>query len=130
MIAKISLTAAFLLMVAPPMACASSRDPANFAPTIRPANESPLGIAVAQDDPNVGTADSDNGDDSDSDDSADDNQNADGNQNPSENQADPQNAAGDDQSVTPQVLNAPGGDPDSAPQVDQAPQPEPVNPYQ
>ncbi|WP_333650402.1 hypothetical protein, partial [Candidatus Binatus sp.] len=83
MIAKISLTAAFFLIVAPPMACASNRDATNPAPMTSQAHESPLGLVVAQDDqPNVATSDNDNdnGNDSDSNDSADNNQNAGGDQ--------------------------------------------------
>jgi len=125
MIAKISLTAAFLLMVAPPMACASNRDTSNPAPITRHAHESPRGILVAQDSqPNVGTSDDDNDTDNDSDssDSADDNQNADGNQ------ADQQNATGTDQPISPQVLNGPENDSDDAPAMNGFAQP--VNPSQ
>ncbi|MGA9724208.1 MAG: hypothetical protein WBQ86_17235 [Candidatus Binatus sp.] len=124
MIPKISLTAAFLLMVAPPMASASTRDAANRAPLACQAHESPLGIIVAQDaQPNLGTdSDSDNNDsDNDSND----------NDNDNNNQMDQQNATGNDQpaAVPPQVFNAPDNDSNDA-QQNQAPQPEPVNPYQ
>jgi len=128
MIPKISLTAAFLLMVAPPMASASTRDAANRAPLACQAYELPLGIVVAQDaQPNLGT-----GADSDSDNSDNDsNDNADDNQNDNNNQMDQQNANGNEQpaAVPPQVFNAPDNDSNDAPQ-NQAPQPEPVNPYQ
>ncbi len=130
MIPKISLTAAFLLMVAPPMASASNRDSSNRAPLTCQAHESPLGIVVAQDaQPNLGTGtDSDSGNndsDNDSNDSADDNQND------NNNQMDQQNANGNEQpaAVPPQVFNTPDNDSNDAPQ-NQAPQPEPVNPYQ
>ena len=94
MIPKISLTAAFLLMVAPPMASASTRDAANRAPLACQAYELPLGIVVAQDaQPNLGT-----GADSDSDNSDNDsNDNADDNQNDNNNQMDQQNANGNEQ---------------------------------
>jgi hypothetical protein len=122
MIAKISLTAAFLLMVAPPMACASNRDAANPAPITRQAHESPPGMAVAQDDQsNADASDNgngnDNGNDSDSNDSADGNQNADGNQ------MEQQNADGNDQPIAPQALDAPGN-PGDAQQA-----PRPMNPF-
>ena len=113
MIAKISLTAAFFLIVAPPMACASNRDATNPAPMTSQAHESPLGLLVAQNNqPNVGTSDNDNDNDSDSNDSADDNQNADSNQ------TDQQDAVGGDQPIPPQVLDAPDdpGDAQQAPQ--------------
>jgi hypothetical protein len=127
MIPKISLTAAFLLMVAPPMACASNRDAANPPPITRQAHQSPLGMVVAQDNQsNAGTSDndSDNGNDSDSNDSADDNQNADGNQ------MDQQNATGDDQPIPPQIPNAPDdpSDDQQAPPMNAYPQA--GNPYQ
>ena len=119
MIPKISLAAAFFLMAAPPMACASNRNAANPAPIPRQAHEAPLGMVVAQDNQsNVGTSDNDN--DSDSSDSADDNQNADGNQ------MDQQNAAGDDQPTAPQVLDGPENDPDATPAPNAFSQP--VNP--
>jgi|SRR5208282_1286480 len=121
MIPKISLTAAFLLMVAPPMACASNRDGANPAPITRQAHRSPPGMVVAQDNQsNADTSDNDN--DNDSNDSADDNQNADGNQ------MDQQNAAGNDQTIPPQVLDGPENDPYSIPPPNAFQQP--VNPRQ
>ena len=123
MIPKISLTAAFLLMVAPPMACASNRAAENPAPITRQAHEAPLGMVVAQDDQsNAGTSDNDNDNDSNSNDSADDNQNADGNQ------TDQQNAAGIDQPIVPQILNGPENDPDDIPPPNAFSQP--VNPNQ
>jgi hypothetical protein len=130
MIPKISIAAAFLLMTAPPMTCASTRDAAGRAPVTRHAQSSPLDMVLAQDDsPSMGTTnnDSDSSDSSDNDndsDSADDNQNADGNQ------AD-QNAAGDEQSIPPTVLGAPDSDSSDAQQSPQTNSyPQPVNPYQ
>ena len=122
MIPKISLAAAFVLMVAPPMACASIRGLANQAPMT---NRSPLGIVVAQDQDqsSAGTSDSDSDSDSDSNDNADDNQNGDGSQMD-------QNAAGDDQPVPPTVLNGNENDPNDAPQFNQVPQPQQMNPNQ
>ena len=128
MFAKISLTAAFLLLVAPPIACASNRNATN------PASNSPAsqaGIVVAQDNPaNLGTSDNDNNTDSDASDNDndsdsndnDDNQNADGSQ------MNEQNAAGGDD----QPAQANGGDNDqndSVPQFNQNPQ-QPENPNQ
>ncbi len=127
MIPKISVAAAFLLMVAPPMACASNLGAATPAPMTRAAHRSPQGIIIAQDSQSsAGTTDndSDNDNDSDSNDSADDNQNGDSSQ------MNQQNSAGDDQPVPPTVLNGNENDPDDAPQFNQAPQPQPVNPYQ
>lgn len=124
MIPKISLAAAFLLIVAPPMACASNRGAANPAPIIRDWRQSPANIIVAQDDQsNAGTdTDSDNNSDSDSNDNDD-------NQNDNNDQMD-QNAAGNDQPLPPQGFNGNENDPNTAPQFNQAPQPQPVNPYQ
>jgi hypothetical protein len=120
MFAKISLTAAFLLMVAPPIACASNR------PSMaRTTNQLPHGMVLAQDaQPNLGT--SDNNNDNDSSDSADDNQNADSSQTN-------QNGAGDDQQIQipPTVLGGPDGDqsePRQVPQMNAYPQP--MNPNQ
>ncbi len=120
MIPKISLTAAFLLMVAPSLACASNRDATNPAPIIRQAHESPLSMVVAQENqPNVGTSDNDNDNANNSNDSADDNQN------------DQQNAAGNDQPIPPQVLNGSDHDPNDTPAETQMNvYPQPVNPYQ
>ncbi len=118
MFPKISLAAAFFLMVAPPMACAANRDGVNPAPITRPAHQSPLGMVVAQDDQsNAGESDNDNSNDSDSNESADENQNADGNQ------TEQQNAAGDDQANPPQVFEAP----ESQGDAQQAPRP--MNPF-
>ena len=65
MFAKISLTAAFLLLVAPPMACASNRN-ADQSRVDSPLGASQPGIVVAQDDPaNVGINDNDNDNDND-----------------------------------------------------------------
>ncbi len=120
MFPKISLAAAFLLMAAPPMACASNRDSANPAVITRPAHQSPLGMVVAQDDQsNAGESDNDSGNDNDSDsnESADENQNADGNQ------TEQQNAPGDDQPTPPRVFEAPEN-PGDAQQA-----PRPMNPF-
>ncbi len=132
MFSKVSLTAAFLLIVAPPMACASTRDTANRAPTTRQAQASPRGTVVAQEDqPSVGTTDSDNDNDNSSDSDSDSNNSADQNQNADGSQTD-QNAAGNDQATVPQA-DAPDTDPgdaQQAPQMNGYPQPQPVNPYQ
>jgi hypothetical protein len=129
MIPKISLAAAFVLMMAPPMACASTRDAASRAPITCQAQVSPLDMVLAQDDPpSMGTtnndSDNDNSDNDNDSDSADDNQNADGNQTD-------QNADGEDQSIPPTVLGAPdsdSGDAQQPPPMNSYPQP--VNPYQ
>lgn len=131
MILKISLAAAFVLMMVPPMACASNREVANSAPITRQANQSLPKVVLAQDSqdaPSMGTTDSDNDNssdnDNDSNDSADDNQNGDSGQTD-------QNAAGDDQTIPPTVLGSPDngqGEPGQAPQMNSYPQP--VNPYQ
>ena len=134
MIPKISLTAAFFLMVAPPMACASNREATNPAPITRQAHASPLGMVVAQDDqPNARHFHNDNDNDSDSNDSADDNQNADGNQNADENQnadgnqTDQQNAADNDQSNPPQVPDGSENDgPERVPQAFRCPRADPL----
>jgi len=131
MIAKISMTTAFLLMVAPPMASASTRDAANRVPLACQAHESPLGIVVAQDaQSNLGTGTDSDSDNNDSDNDSNDNDND--NQNDNNNQMDQPNATGNDQPqpLPPQVFNTPDNDPNDAAQVNQAPQPEPVNPYQ
>ena len=122
MFAKISLTAAFLLMVAPPIACASNRTAASRAP-----RQLPLRMVLAQDnEPALGTSDNDN--DNDSNDSADDKQDSD------DNQTDQQNAAGTDQPIPPTVFGAPdAGQPEGEqPEPRQAPgmNSYPVNPYQ
>ncbi len=121
MIAKISLAAAFLLMVAPAMASAANRDAANSAPIALRAHGSPLGIVVAQiSQPNIGASDnSDDNDNNTDSNEADDNQNADSIQ------SDQQNAAGYDQANPPQVPDAQENDPDDASQVNEAPQPQP-----
>jgi len=130
MFAKISLTAAFLLLVAPPIACASNRNATN------PASSSPAsqaGVVVAQDaQPNIGTSEnsndsdsdaSDNDNDSDSNDN-DDNQNADGSQ------MNEQNAAGgDDQQAQPQANGGDNDQNESVPQFNQNPT-QPENPNQ
>jgi hypothetical protein len=124
MFAKISLTAAFLLMVAPPLACASNRDAASYASMTRHANQHPRNMVVAQDaQPNLGTSDNDNNNDNDSSDSADDNQDN------GDNDADQQNAAG--QSIPPTVLGGPDSDSGDAPQPPQMnTYSQPMNPYQ
>ncbi len=86
MIAKISMTAAFLLMVAPPIgARASSRVDSNTVRMTWQAHQSPLNMVLAQDgQPSMGTTENDDDDskdnDNDSNDNADDNQNADSDQ--------------------------------------------------
>jgi hypothetical protein len=133
MIPKISLAAAFLLMMAPPMACASNRDAANFAPVTCQAHESPMSMVLAQDgQPSMGTTDSDNDNstdnDNDSGDNADENQNADNGQNGDNAQTD-QNAGGDEQTVPPTVLG-PDNDQSEPRQAPMNPFSQPVNPYQ
>jgi hypothetical protein len=129
MIPKISIAAAFFLMTAPPMACASTRDAAGRAPLTRHAQRSALDMVLAQDDsPSMGTtnndSDNDSSDNDNDSDSADDNQNADGNQTD-------QNAAGDDQPIPPTVLGAPDSDSGDAQQPSQTNSyPQPANPYQ
>jgi hypothetical protein len=138
MIPKISLAAAFLLMMAPPMACASNRDAANSAPITCRTPQSASGIVLAQDgqdgQPSMGTTENDNdsdnaGDnDNDSNDNADDNQNADNGENGDNGQTD-QNAAGDTQTIPPTILGPDDqGEPRQAPQMNGYSQP--VNPYQ
>ncbi len=125
MLAKISLTAAFFLMAAPPLACASFRDAGRLSSTTRPSNQSPVGVVLAQDDQqNVGTSDNDNDNDNDNDstDSDDDKQDSD------DNQADQQNADGTDQQVPPAVLGGSDNDRSDPPQAPQNVYP--VNPYQ
>jgi hypothetical protein len=118
MFAKISLTAAFLLMVAPPIACASSRQS-----MARTTNQQARGVMLAQDsEPNLGTSENDNDNDNDSSDSADDKQDN------GDNDADQQNAAGEGQSIPPTVLGGPETDPGDAPQAPAYPQT--INPYQ
>jgi hypothetical protein len=128
MFAKISLTAAFLLLVAPPIACASNRNATN------PASSSPAsqaGIVVVQDaQPNIGTSENSNDNDNDSDasDSDSDSNDNDDNQNADGSQMNEQNAAGGDD----QPAQANGGDTDqndSVPQFNQNPQ-QPENPNQ
>jgi hypothetical protein len=129
MIAKISMSAAFLLMVAPPIAArASSRVDSNPAPVTRQAHQLPPDTVLAQDgQPSMGTTDNDNDNssdnDNDSNDSADENQNADSSQTD-------QNDADDTPAIPPTVLGQPDGE---QPETRQAPMnayPQPVNPYQ
>jgi hypothetical protein len=109
MIPKISLAAAFVLMMAPPMACASSRADSNPAPISWQAHQSPLDMVLAQDgqagQPSMGTTDNDNdnsGDnDNDANDSSDDNQNADSNQ------TDQNGANEEPPAIPPTVLGSP-----------------------
>jgi hypothetical protein len=126
MFAKISLTAAFLLLMAPPIACASNRNATN------PASSSPAsqaGIVVAQDNPAIGTNDNDNNSDSDASDNDnngdsndnDDNQNADGTQ------MNEQNAAGGDADQQAQPNAGDNDQNDSVPQFNQQ---QPENPNQ
>jgi hypothetical protein len=142
MFAKISLTAAFLLMVAPPIACASNRALANPAPVSYPAIDPTTGIVIAQDaDSDAATStdekdsDKDSDSDNDGDNNADENQ-ADNGQNDNnqmdQNQNDGGAAGAEGQSVPPTVL----GQPDSSDDNDsgntlQTPQNGvPMNPYQ
>jgi hypothetical protein len=139
MFANISLTAAFLLMVAPPMACASNRGLANPAPVSRRAIERRAGIVVAQEgDSNAATSDDDKDKDNDND-NADDNDND--NDNADQNQADNgqndnnqmnQNAAGgNNQPIPPTVLGQPDAGENDSGNTLQAPQfGQPMNPYQ
>ena len=133
MIAKISLTAAFFLMMAPPIACASIRAVANPSLMTRQAQGSPPRVIVAQEDqPNVGTSDNDSDDDNASDSDNDSSGSDDDNQNANSSQANP-NTPGDAQPVPPTVLGGPDNDPgeaQQAPQMNSDPQPQPVNPYQ
>jgi hypothetical protein len=123
MLAKISLTAAFFLMVAPPLACASFRDAARLAPTTRPSNQSPVDVVLAQDSQqNLGTSDNDNDNDNDSNDSADDDK-----QDSDNDQADQQNADGNVQQVPPTVF---GGSDDDRGGPPQSPNVYPVDPSQ
>ena len=125
MIAKISMTAAFLLMVAPPIAArASSRVDLNPAP-----HQSPMNMVLAQDQngqPSMGTTENDDDDskdnDNDSSDSADDNQNADSDQTD-------QNAD-DSPTIPPTVLGQPEGEQAEPRQAPMNAYPQPVNPYQ
>ena len=140
MIPKISLAAAFFLMIAPPIVCASNRGTANSAPITCRTRQSPSGIVLAQDGQNgqtsMGTTDNDNdndndnsGDnDNDSNDNADENQNADNGQNADTSQAD-ENAAGDNQPIPPTVLG-PDNDQGEPRQAPMNPFSQPVNPYQ
>ena len=124
MFAKIGLTAAFLLMIAPPIACASNRGAASSASMTHHANQPARGMVLAQDaQPNLGTSENDN--DNDSSDSADDNQDN------GDNDADQQNAAGNGQSIPPTVLGGPDSDSGDAPQAPQVnTYPQAMNPYQ
>jgi hypothetical protein len=139
MIPKISLAAAFVLMIAPAMACASNRDAANCAPMARQTHESPLGMVLAQDgqdgQASMGTTDNDNdnenaGDNDNDNDNADNNQNADNGQNGDNGQTN-QNEAGDNQTIPPTILGPDNdqGEPRQAPQQIN-PFSQPVNPYQ
>jgi hypothetical protein len=130
MFAKISLTAAFLLLVAPPIGCASNRNATSPASNAR---ASQPGIVVAQDNPaNVGTSDNDNNSDSDASDNDNDKDNDsdsndnDDNQNGDGSQMNEQNAAGGDD----QPAQANGGDNDQNDSVPQFNQQQPANPNQ
>jgi hypothetical protein len=128
MIPKISLTAAFFLLAAPPLACASTRAAANAAPMTCRAHQSQPGMMLAQDEqPSTGTTNSDDNSDNDSD--ANDNDNDNGNQNADSDQTD-QNAAGDAQPIPPTVLGAPDNDQDEPQQAPMNSYPQPANPYQ
>jgi hypothetical protein len=125
MIPKISLTAAFFLLVAPPLACASNHGLTHTRQT----RQAPARMVVAQDtQPSVGTdAGTDSDSNSDSSDSSDDNQNAQGSDG---NQGDQQNAAGNDQALPPTELNGSDNDPNDTPGGGVTPYSQPVNPYQ
>lgn len=100
MFPKISLTAAFILMVAPPMACASRGAQRSLAPASVGAAAQRVVIAQtneSDDNDNDANTDSEN----DSNDNSDDNQNADNNQ--TENQS-----ADNGSQVQPQNFDAPG----------------------
>jgi len=132
MIPRISLAAAFLLMMAPPMACASTRGPASGAPITRRAQVSPPDTVLAQDSQSsMGTTDNDSDNDNSNDNDNDSNDNADDNQNANSNETD-QNAAGDDQQQIPStVLGAPDNDQSESPQApENNSYPQPANPYQ
>ena len=132
MIPKISLAAAFLLMIAPPMACASARDLANYAPIFCQANLSLPGIVLAQDaqdgQPSMGTTENDNDNDNDKDNDNDSNDSADDNQNADSDQTNQQNAAGDDQQTAPQVPDAAENDSNAMSPPNAVARP--LNPYQ
>ena len=101
MFPKISLTAAFILMVAPPMACASRGAQRNLTPASVGGPAQRMAIAQAnQSDDNDNDANTES--DNDSNDNSDDNQNADNNQ--AENQS-----AGNGSQVQPQNFDAPEG---------------------
>jgi hypothetical protein len=107
MIPKISLAAAFVLMMAPPMVCASSRADSNPTPMTLRAHQSPQDMVLAQDgqagQPSMGTTDNDSSSDNDNDsnDSSDDNQNADSNQ------TDQNGASEEPPAIPPTVLGGP-----------------------
>ena len=136
MIPKISLAAAFVLMMAPPMACASNRDVSNSAPMTCRTHQSPAKIVLAQDgqdgQPSMGTTDHDNDNDNDNADGNQnaENQNADNGQNGDTGQTD-QNAGGNYQPIPPTVLG-PDNDQSEPRQAPQQINPfsQPVNPYQ
>jgi len=129
MIPKISMVAAFLLLVAPPMACASTRDAINAAPITRTANQSRPAILVAQDaQPAMGTGEDNNDNDNNADSDYNANDNDNDNQNGDGANAD-QNNAGDDQPVPPTVLNG-NDDPGNVPQMNGFQQAQPMSPQQ
>ncbi|HZC46981.1 MAG TPA: hypothetical protein VE243_10935 [Candidatus Acidoferrum sp.] len=127
MFAKISLTAAFLLMMTPPIACASNHDATNPASIALPADESPTaGIVVAQDANGIyegnqsnqeNENENENGNDNETNENADENQNADGTE------TDQENTAGNQQSIPPQVLGGTEND------AGDGQQPQSINPY-
>lgn len=142
MFAKISLTAAFLLMVAPPMACASNRALTNSTLMSRRAIERPAGIVVAQaSDSNAATSDDEKDNDNDN---ADDNDNDNDNENADQNQADngqnadnqinqvdPNQGGADSQPIPPTVLGQPDASENDSGNTLQAPAfGQPINPYQ
>jgi hypothetical protein len=120
MFAKISLTAAFFLMAAAPMACASNRVATHQAPGICQMRGETAGVVVAQDGDSNSAATDGNDTDNDSSDNADDNQN--------DNDQTNQNAAGNDQNAQPSD-NDNNNDSD-AQQAPQNPYSQQINPNQ
>lgn len=121
MFAKISLTAAFFLMAAPPVACASNWVASKPPPAVAKVFQ-PVGIVVAQDADSNSAASDDNGNDNDNDS----NDNADDNQN--DNDQD-QNTAGNDQNAQPSD-NDNNNASDAQQQVPQGPLLQQLNPNQ
>ena len=144
MFAKISLAAAFVLMTAPPMACASNRVLTDTTPMACRAIERPAGIVLAQaSDSNAATSDdekdsdNDNADDNDKD-NDNDNENADQNQadngqngDNQMNQMNQNQGDADSQPIPPTVLGQPDASENDSGNTLQAPAfGQPMNPYQ